>query len=69
VILSPYSNQGERIGARISVYEEREIIKYTYVINKEMRKRGPATILGLFFPRESLRPDQRGLSPADALNY
>jgi hypothetical protein len=31
MILSPYSNRGERIGARISVYEEREreIIEYT----------------------------------------
>jgi hypothetical protein len=51
VILSPYSNRGERIGARISVYEERdrEIIKYTCVINTEKRKRGPATILGLIY--------------------
>jgi hypothetical protein len=48
---------------------EREIIKYTCVINQEKRKRGPATILGLLSPRKRLRPEQRGLSPADALNY
>jgi hypothetical protein len=47
---------------------EREIIKYTCVINKEKRKKSPATTLGLFLP-ENLRPKQRGLSPADALNY
>ncbi len=71
MIMSPYSNRGERIGARFSVYEERERerIKYTCVIDKEKRKRGPVAILGLFFPRESLRPEQRALSPADALNY
>ncbi len=41
VILSPYSNRGERIGARIPVYEEREkaIIKYTYVIDKDKWKK------------------------------
>ena len=35
----PYSNREERIGARISVYEEREreIREYTCVINKEKR--------------------------------
>ena len=50
MILSPYSNRGERIGALISVYEEREraIIKYTCVINKEKRKKSPATTQGLF---------------------
>jgi hypothetical protein len=71
VILSPYSNRGERIGAHISVYEEREreIIKYTCFINKEKRKRGPVVILDLFFPKESLRPEQGVLSPADVLNY
>jgi len=59
VILSPYSNRGERIGARISVYEERERekINYTCVINKEKRKRGPATILGILSPRKRLRPE------------
>jgi hypothetical protein len=53
VILSPYSNRGERIGARISVYEEREreIIEYTCVENKEKRKKSPATTLGLFLPK------------------
>ncbi len=53
MILGPYSNRGERIGARISVYEERErhIIKDTCVIDKEERENGPATILGLFLPR------------------
>ena len=40
MILSPYSNQGERIGAHTSMYEEREreIIKYTCVINKDTKK-------------------------------
>jgi len=40
MILSPYSNRGERIGARISVYEEREreIIEYTCVVYKEKEK-------------------------------
>ena len=48
VILSPYSNRGERIGTRISMYEEREreIIKYTCVINKDTKKKkGTVTIL------------------------
>jgi hypothetical protein len=67
VILSPYSNRGkENRGPHISVCGEREIIKYTCIINKEKRKRGPAAILDLFFPKESLRPEQRALSPADA---
>jgi hypothetical protein len=49
---------------------EREVIKYTYVIDKDKREKNrscydPRPI----FPRESLRPEQRGLSPADALNY
>ena len=35
--VSPYSNRGERIGTHISVYEEREIIEYICVINKEKR--------------------------------
>jgi hypothetical protein len=41
VILSPYSDRGERIGARVSVYEDREIyiIEYTYVINKEKKRK------------------------------
>jgi hypothetical protein len=71
VILRPYTNRGERIWAHISVYEERERekIEYTCVINKEKRRRGPAAILGLFFPTEILRPEQRALSPANALNY
>jgi hypothetical protein len=40
MILSPYSNRGERIRARISMHEkkEREIIKNTCVINKDKRK-------------------------------
>jgi hypothetical protein len=50
------------------MYEEREreIIKYTCVINKDTKKRSsyyPRPV----FPRESLRPELRGLSPADAL--
>ena len=40
VKVSPYSNRGERIGAHVSEYErEREIIEYTYVINKEKRRK------------------------------
>ena len=35
--VSPYSNRGERIEVHISVYEEREIIEYICVINKEKR--------------------------------
>jgi hypothetical protein len=67
MILSPYSNREERIGARISVYEEREreIIEYTCVI----LKKSPTLTLVLFLPRDILRPEQRGLSPAGALNY
>jgi hypothetical protein len=81
MILSPYSNRGERIGARISVYEggKKEMIEYTWFIYKK----GPASTLKffwlerieryvrlvLFLPRESLRPDKRGLSPAGALSY
>jgi hypothetical protein len=40
VILSPYFNRGERIGVHTSVYEEREreMIKYTRVINKRERE-------------------------------
>jgi hypothetical protein len=40
VILRSYSNRGERFGAHISVYEEREreIVKYTCVINKEKER-------------------------------
>ena len=47
-VLGPYSNRGERIGARISLCteREREIIKYTCVIKE--RKKSPATNLGLF---------------------
>ncbi len=33
------------------------------------RERGTATTLGLFLPRENLRPEQRGLSLAGALSY
>ncbi len=58
MILSPYSNRGERIGAHISVYEEREseIIKYTCVINKEKRKKGSVDLffLDLFFPKKKV---------------
>ena len=69
VILYPYSNRRERIGAHILVYEERErvIIKYA-VLNKEKGKKSPATTLGLFLP-ENLKTEQEGLSPADALSY
>jgi hypothetical protein len=63
---------GERIGA-ISMYEERErereIIKYTCDIHKDTKRKGPDTISRPVFPRESLRPELRGLSPGDALNY
>jgi hypothetical protein len=59
-MLWPYSNRGERIGAHISVYEEREkkIIKYTCVTNKEKRKRGPPAILGIFFLEEVWDPNR-----------
>jgi hypothetical protein len=72
VILSPYSNREERIGDTYQCVRrerEREIIKYTCLTNKEKRKRGPAAILELFFPKASLSPEQRALSPSDALNY
>jgi hypothetical protein len=64
VILSPYSNRGERIGARISVYEEREreMIKYTCDTNKEKRQKSVSS-------KENLRPEQRVLSPSHVLNY
>jgi hypothetical protein len=41
VILSPYSNRGERIGAHISMYQdrERELLKYTCVIIKDKEKK------------------------------
>jgi hypothetical protein len=32
-------------------------------------KKSPASALVLFLPRESLRPEQRDLFPAGALNY
>jgi hypothetical protein len=44
------------------------IIEYTCVKTKK-EKKSPATTLGLFLPKENLRPEQRGLSPAGALNY
>jgi hypothetical protein len=67
MILSPYSNRGVRIGARISVSEEREreILEYTYAI----WKKNSASTLALFRPRENLRSEGRGLLPAGALDY
>jgi hypothetical protein len=59
------------MGTRISMYEEREREreKYTCVINKDTKKKGSYYYPRPVFPRESLRSEQRGLSPSDVLNY
>jgi hypothetical protein len=47
---------------------ERDNIIYMF-INKRNERKSPGTTLVLFLPGESLRPKQRGLVPADELNY